>query len=55
MWLLTWQMRWLNRSATKINDTLQLLDIYRYILACNLGKRMAFKIKYNFYYKNTNN
>ena len=40
MWLLTWQMRWLNKSAAKINDTLQLLDIYRYRLACNLGKRM---------------
>ena len=27
-----WQMRWLNRSITTINTTLQLLDIYRCII-----------------------
>ena len=28
--VMTWRMRWLNRSVATINATLQLLDIYRF-------------------------
>ena len=29
---MTWKMKWLNRSVATINATLQLLDIYRYVV-----------------------